>query len=965
MLTTNKEYQKLFNALRHHKKTGILAVVIVDDWELENTVLANLFADLKGEFEIKSWRIDGIQPSAAMYLWQEPFETERPAILFVEGWFRLSPEERDRAIVRLNQERDTLRRFGCSYVFFVPPDIAAEMGKRAGDFWSCITGPFEFLAETATAERHKREMLRRYYYNYLIQREGQMDFRGLLSLNEYISLPLPELFVPLRVRYEGTTFLPSSERLETAGRRKAEPLDFRKLLMGKRQVVVLGGPGMGKTTLLRYIALALTGGPEAMANRLGMEIAKDRVWFPLLFPISAYARALRKTPDCPVVDYLPLYFRGRSQGGLKPLFDYELERGNCLVLLDGLDEIISTPERWGVVEHIRDFIVRYPKNRFIVTSRPASYDQTPLTEDFAVITIAPFAKDDIRTFVHRWFKVFHKYGFDRGTMSPDELLKAIFSNPGVFDLARTPLLLAIMILLYYYRGARFPHRRVDLYSQCIEALVETWNWARSRAGRPVLPEELQFDRRYVASILGPIALWMHGQEPGSTVSHFELERRIASWMQELEGSSEIRALEQANTFIEVMSQQSGLLVKRGSEAERGSEEYGFPHQTFEEFLAAEYIAWQQNANDLVCERMSNPHWREVIRLTSGLLRGARLEGLLTAMLKTVENSPDEAKGNQFILVGECLRDAGRGTVRVAIRNSVLAGLKTTICASQESFEHRRDAGCVLGDLGDPRLEEIVEIPAGELAIGLSEEDVEAIVRQASDRPDLRRMLALAASRKKVKIDAFAIDRYPVTNWQYKQFMDARGHKKEVYWSNEGWRWRDDVNPKPAYWDDDELGIRKPNHPVVGISWYEAEAFCCWRSAHMTEKTGKEHLYRLPTEAEWEWAARGNDGRWWPWGMEWEEDHANADRSLYTTTPVGIYPLGASPFGVMDMAGNVLEWTLDQFKRYDEERAQTPEVRTVRGGSFNVSRWWAMSITRQVLDCSQRHGATGFRCVLVR
>lgn len=955
---TGKEYQKLVNALQHHRDTGnILAVVIVDDWEQENTLISGLFADLQEEFEIKSWTIEGTYPSIIAYLLREPFETDRPAILFVEGWRNLSTEERDRAIDRLNQEREALRQVGCSFVFFVPPDVATIMRKKAGDFWDCITGPFEFVAATAAAERRKREMLRGYYLNYLRRGQGQLDFRGILPLKELISLPLPELFVPLQVRYEDTSVLPGPERFGAVDQGKTEPLDFNKLLLGKKRVVLLGDPGMGKTTLLSYIALALAEGPGAVGTRLGIEIAPDEMWFPLLFPVCAYARTLREKPDISLAAYLPLYFKGRGQGGLKPLFDYELERGNCLVLLDGLDEITLTGERREVVERIRDFILRYPTNRFIVTSRPASYGQAHLGEDFAVITITPFTKDEIKTFVQRWFTAFREHGFGREARSPDDLLKAILNNPGVFDLARTPLLLTIMVLLYYYRGARFPHRRVDLYSQCVEALVETWNWARSLADRPVMPEQLQFDTRYVTGVLGPIAFWMHEQEPGIVVARSELERRVALWLQEREGLSEIRAQRRANTFIEVVSEQSGLLL------EWGSDEYGFPHKTFEEFLAAEYVAWRQNVNELVCERMGDPRWEEVIRLTAGLLRGERLEGLLTAMLATAEDSPERA--SRFVLIGGCLRDAGRGAVGIDIRDKVLAGLVTTTSDPGESFKIRRDSADVLGELGDPRLGEVVEIPLGELVMGLPDREIGAIIRQAGDRPDLRRMLALATPQQRVPVSAFAIDRYPVTNWQYKQFMDAGGYNNDAYWSEEGWRWRLGTSPRPAYWDDDEFGMRKPNCPVVGVSWYEAEAFCRWRSAYMTEKTGQEHLYRLPTEAEWEWAARGDDGRWWPWGMMWEEDRANTDSVLYVTTPVGIYPAGASPFEVLDMAGNVLEWTADPFKGYDEDYPQTPRVRTVRGGSFNVLRWRAMCTTRQALGCNQRLGAGGFRCVLVR
>jgi formylglycine-generating enzyme required for sulfatase activity len=140
-----------------------------------------------------------------------------------------------------------------------------------------------------------------------------------------------------------------------------------------------------------------------------------------------------------------------------------------------------------------------------------------------------------------------------------------------------------------------------------------------------------------------------------------------------------------------------------------------------------------------------------------------------------------------------------------------------------------------------------------------------------------------------------IDKYPVTNEKYRAFMSAGGYEKQQYWSSEGWKWKTENSiTSPAYWND--IKWSKPDHPVVGVSYYEAEAFAKWAAK------------RLPTEQEWEKAARGEDGRQYPWGEEFDKSRCNSDESgIGHTTPVTQYPNGVSPYGCHDMAGNVWEW----------------------------------------------------------
>jgi len=177
--------------------------------------------------------------------------------------------------------------------------------------------------------------------------------------------------------------------------------------------------------------------------------------------------------------------------------------------------------------------------------------------------------------------------------------------------------------------------------------------------------------------------------------------------------------------------------------------------------------------------------------------------------------------------------------------------------------------------------EMILIPEGEFIMGTSDEQIEELLRQFPGWN--REQFADEQPQHRVYLDDFYIDKYPVTNTQFEQFVKATGCKSEGDWR--------------GYYRKG-----KEKHPVVNVSWNDANAYCKW--------AGK----RLPTEAEWEKAARGADGRIWPWGNVWDKRKCNSldrlDSGTGTTTPVGSYPAGASPYGVMDMVGNVLEWCTD-------------------------------------------------------
>lgn len=194
---------------------------------------------------------------------------------------------------------------------------------------------------------------------------------------------------------------------------------------------------------------------------------------------------------------------------------------------------------------------------------------------------------------------------------------------------------------------------------------------------------------------------------------------------------------------------------------------------------------------------------------------------------------------------------------------------------------------------------------------------------------------------KRNLDAFHIDKYEVTNRKYKAFVDATGY-----------------NP-PDNWENNKIPNGKVNHPVVYVSWFDADAYCRWE--------GK----RLPTEAEWEKAARGADKRTFPWGDKFSRDRANTPQyGKEDTMPVGSFENGKSPYGVYDMAGNVWEWTADWFKPYpmnthpDENYGE--KYRVVRGGSWYDCTYYrcgisAPSYNRIFFNPNTRNNNFGFRC----
>jgi formylglycine-generating enzyme required for sulfatase activity len=217
---------------------------------------------------------------------------------------------------------------------------------------------------------------------------------------------------------------------------------------------------------------------------------------------------------------------------------------------------------------------------------------------------------------------------------------------------------------------------------------------------------------------------------------------------------------------------------------------------------------------------------------------------------------------------------------------------------------------------------MVEIPAGEFTMGNDGGDED-------EKP-----------AHTVTLETFEMDMFEVTNADFAKFVEATGYQTEAEKAGEaGWR---------AYAEG------KDNHPVVKVSWNDADAYCRW--------AGK----RLPTEAEWEKAAKGEEGFIYPWGNEWDPAKANTKESGFRgTVAVGSFAEGASSYGVLDMAGNVWEWMADWYQPYPNSAYKSDyfgeKFKVTRGGGWFQEENLVTTSNRSATDPSAANDDLGFRC----
>ena len=257
------------------------------------------------------------------------------------------------------------------------------------------------------------------------------------------------------------------------------------------------------------------------------------------------------------------------------------------------------------------------------------------------------------------------------------------------------------------------------------------------------------------------------------------------------------------------------------------------------------------------------------------------------------------------------------------------------------------------------------IPAGPFVMGTSADQVDWLADRIPQAAIWREKGFFRREQPQHQIDlpGYLIARLPVTVRQYGAFVEGGGYREQRHWTAAGWIWRTGKQRSaPDYWTE-VTWARDPGLPVVGVSWYEANAYCRW----LSEIT--DCGYRLPTEAEWEKAARGHDGRIYPWGNEFQPDYCNArPGGIGRTSPAGQHsPAGDSPNGCVDMAGNASEWTSSKFAAYPFDAADGREAqegdaeRVTRGGSWHSPILRVRAVSRGLNNPDFADNDLGFRC----
>lgn len=275
--------------------------------------------------------------------------------------------------------------------------------------------------------------------------------------------------------------------------------------------------------------------------------------------------------------------------------------------------------------------------------------------------------------------------------------------------------------------------------------------------------------------------------------------------------------------------------------------------------------------------------------------------------------------------------------------------------------------------------EFVNVPGGEFMMGSTDDQADAAMEACNATFDCPQALfRKEVPQREVYLDEYWIGQTEVTNEQYRAFVETGGYDDESLWTETGWKWRDSEGVSaPQCWD--EAHLTQPELPVVCVSWYEAVAYARW----LARETGLD--VRLPTEAEWEKAARGTAGRTWPWGEEspdgnranycddncpyrWKDE--DVDDGYKYTAPVGSYAAGASPYGALDMIGNVGEWTSSKNMDYPydasdgrEDPEDSSDYRSLRGGMWRYPKILLRCAARDSALPNSRTEYFGFRVVL--
>ncbi|MGE3536554.1 MAG: SUMF1/EgtB/PvdO family nonheme iron enzyme [Candidatus Tectimicrobiota bacterium] len=764
------------------------------------------------------------------------------------------------------------------------------------------------------------------------------------------------------------------------------PLTALEAFAQHPRLVLLGDPGSGKSTFVRQLLAWLASaqlehrpGPPGCAADLVPVLITARDLAPVLEPLALTALSEARRREClveAVREHVLAELAGYDASGFDSALRSALSRGHCLLVLDGLDEVPSAL-RQRLREAVQAVLQTYAPARLLLTCRVRSYVGEAVLAGVQVHTLAAFNQEQIGTFARAWYRAQQTLGHldARQAEAKAAALAQAAAAEELRELASNPMMLTTMAIIHQ-RDIGLPRERVRLYTLVVDVLLRRWQQGKTgqvdSALHPGLAAVLGEERRLLPLLQALAYAAQRSRQGEQTVSDVPRPAALAL----LERAEYLGDVGLASAFLLYVDHRAGLLMGRGGAPER-PETYSFPHRVFQEYLAACHLLRQRSmVRTLLAHAREGEQWNLVVQLAAeellyNLQRDNELLDLaydlcpLSAWASPVEQRTVLWSAQMAVLLGQeaIQRDTERLAGGAAYLTRLRAGLVRVIGGDLTAPE-RAEAGKTLALLGEPRFRTeawslpaepllgLVAIPAGPFVMG-------------SEAPEDSAWLDATPSHR-VTLPTYYIARYPVTVAQFQAFVRARGYKPD--------------NPNSLH------GVA--NHPVAWVTWHDAVAYCHWLTACLrdwpetpeplaTLLRHKGWRVMLPSEAEWEKAARGDDGRWYPWG----NDEPDASRANYValglgdTSTVGCFPAGASPYGVEDLSGNVWEWTRSKAgtypypatraarqRREDLQGAQD-EARVLRGGAF----WYAPQYVR----CPLRlrfvarlvHHDAGFRVVL--
>lgn len=816
----------------------------------------------------------------------------------------------------------------------------------------------------------------------------------------------------------------TSERVTFIG-----PQLVSEAIVANSRLVLLGAPGSGKSTALRYIALTLANARldstiDVSQRLMGWSMfAGQQRLVPILAPLLPLGRHLSEYPDSrgdaeDMWEYLVAQID--PDGGHQHLHTAiadRLQSGDILLMLDGLDEIVGADVRRKVVQAIVGFTERYPRCRIVVTCRVRPYENAAqegwALHDWPNTSLADWTIGQMRQFTALAYTA-HAPLIGLSAAECDERIRdlhaALLGRPDLQQLGTRPLLLAIMVVVHL-NDHELPEDRGTLYDRCIDLLLGQWDKQRNSAFG-TLAEFLELpnmDVNPLRRILCDVALHAHQSSTSDRQGGLGRSALLEMIGTSLEAAGHPNVWAGAKKFLEYIDMRAGLL-----QPDNTGETYVFAHQAFQEYMAGLALVRESDAPDRIMLCRNDDHWRLPIILGVIHLIGERSVSrvfMLFTKLLLVEDRTVVQQQRDVTFAAEIGMEIGWNRLMDSeplfayTRQEIAKRLSDVVEGQVLTANLRVRAGNLLEQIGDLRMGVaalpplVVPFERQAFTLGSTAAEAQVAGQEYSQHYRERGETAMARRARSwpnneineqlITLAPFALDRYLITNAQYALFIADDGYNpNHAWWDTAGRSWlqRDDnrvtnldpwqrrINKQyPEFWMHPQFGHEHGSRPVVGVSWYEAMAFCHWLSQHATFNPAGA-TFTLPSEAEWEYAARGMIRRSYPWGAEPpDEERANFGDRYGAPTVVGCFALGATSEGVYDLGGNVWEWTRSHFTPYPYDPHDGREVTThperykfvARGAGWHSRAMRLRAATRNLNTPDNHFNDLGFRvCQIV-